>query len=103
MHATFRRYEGVDPDRTEELTRKAGESLVPQLRKLEGFGGYYLIEAGNGVMSSFTLFESPAQADEATNLAASWVTTAGLESALPNAPKVTTGKVVAHENGVSVA
>ena len=46
MHATIRRYEGVDTARTEELTRKVSETLVPQLQKLEGFGGYYLIEAG---------------------------------------------------------
>ena len=103
MHATIRRYEGVDTNRTEELTRKVGESLVPELRKLEGFGGYYLIETGNGVMSSFGLFKNPTQVDEATKVAANWVKTEGLESALPNAPRITTGKVIAHENGVAVA
>lgn len=103
MHATFRRYEGVDPNRTEELTRKVGETLVPQLRKLEGFSGYYLVETGNGVMSSFGLFENAAQADEATRVAADWVKSAGLESALPNPPRITTGKVIAHENGIAVA
>jgi hypothetical protein len=103
MHATIRRYEGVDPNRTEELSRKVGESLVPELRKLEGFSGYYLIEAGNGVLSSFGLFKSAIQADEATRVAASWVKTQGLESALPNEPTITTGNVVAQENGVAVA
>src|SRR6188472_4617505 len=39
MHATIRRYEGVDTARTEELTRKVSETLVPQLEKLEGFRG----------------------------------------------------------------
>ena len=103
MHATIRRYEGVDTGRTEELTRKVGESLVPKLRELDGFRGYYLIEAGHGVMSSFGLFENPIQADEATKVSASWVKTEGLESALPNPPRITTGKVIAHENGVAVA
>jgi len=101
MHATIRRYEGVDVSRTEELTRKVGEGLVPELRKLDGFKGYYLVEAGNGVISSFGLFEEPGQIDEATKLAASWVKSEGLESALPNAPRITTGKVIAHENGIS--
>ena len=63
MHATIRRYEGVDTARTEELTRKVSETLVPQLQKLEGFGGYYLIEAGNGVFTSVGLFKTPAQTD----------------------------------------
>ena len=103
MHATIRRYEGVDTARTEELSRKVSETLVPQLQKLDGFGGYYLIEAGNGVFSSVGLFDSPAQTDEATKLAAAWVTDERLESALPNPPKITSGKVIAHQNGVSIA
>jgi hypothetical protein len=52
MHATIRRYEGFDQSRTDELTKKVGESLTPRLSGLPGFGGYYLIEAGNGVLAS---------------------------------------------------
>ena len=66
MHATIRRYEGVDFARNEELTKRVREGLLPQLRKLDGFSGYYLIEAGNGVLSSFGLFKEPTQVDEAT-------------------------------------
>ena len=36
MHATIRRYEGVDQNRTDELTRKVGDTLVPQLSTLPG-------------------------------------------------------------------
>jgi hypothetical protein len=103
MHATIRRYEGVDQNRTDELTRKVGETLVPKLSKLPGFKGYYLIEAGDGVMSSFGLFETSPQADESTRVVASWVRDEKLESALPNAPKITSGKVIAHTNGITVA
>ena len=98
MHATIGRYEGVDTNRTEELTRKVGETLVPKLQKLDGFSGYYVIEAGNGVMSTFGLFKNPTQIDEATKLAASWVKSEGLESALPNEPRITTGKVGFHQD-----
>jgi len=103
MHATIRRYEGVDTDRINELTRKVSEQLVPELRKLEGFSGYYLVEAGDGVLSSFGLFKEPAQINEATKLVEAWIKSEGLESALPNPAKITTGKIVAHENGVAVA
>jgi hypothetical protein len=103
MHATIRRYEGVDTARTEELTRKVSETLVPQLEKLEGFRGYYLVESGNGVVTSVGLFAGPAQSDEATNLAAAWVKEQKLESALPNAPRITSGKVIAQQDGVAVA
>jgi hypothetical protein len=103
MHATIRRYEGVDASRTNELTGKVNEKLVPQLRKLPGFSGYYLIEAGNGVLSSLGLFETSEQADESTKVVAQWIRDENFSSAMPNAPKITTGKVVAHSNGVTVA
>jgi hypothetical protein len=102
MHATVRRYEGVDTSRTAELTKKVGEHLIPSLSKLPGFGGYYLIEAGNGVMTSISLFDTSAQADESTRVASNWVQSEKLESALPNPPKITFGEVVAfNQNGVS--
>jgi hypothetical protein len=103
MHATIRRYEGVDAARTNELTGKVNEKLVPELRKLPGFAGYYLIEAGNGVLSSLGLFETSEQADESTKVVAKWITDENFSSAIPNAPKITSGKVVAHSNGVKVA
>jgi hypothetical protein len=100
MHATIRRYEGVDAARTNEVASKVNETLVPQLRELPGFAGYYLIEAGNGVMSSLGLFETSEQADESTKLVAKWITDENFNTAIPNAPKITTGKVVAHSNGL---
>jgi hypothetical protein len=103
MHATIRRYEGVDTARTNELTGKVNEKLVPELRKLPGFAGYYLIEAGNGVLSSLGLFETAEQADESTKVVAQWIRDENFDSAMPNAPKITSGKVVAHSNGVKVA
>ena len=96
MHATIRRYEGVDMTRKSEVFGKVNESLVPQLRKLPGFAGYYLIEAGDGVLSSLGLFETSEQADESTMLVSKWITDEKLDSVIPNAPTVTTGKVVAH-------
>jgi len=39
MFATIRRYEGVDPARTSEITGKVNETLVPELSKLSGFAG----------------------------------------------------------------
>ena len=103
MHATIRRYEGVDMTRTNEVASKVKETLVPQLRKLPGFEGYYLIEADNGVMSSLGLFETSQQADESTKLVSKWITDENFTKAIPNAPKITSGKVVVHSNGVTVA
>jgi hypothetical protein len=97
MYATVRRYEGIDNARTDELTKKVGESLMPRLKQLPGFDGYFLIEAGEGVMTSIGLFETSAQAHESTRVAASWVREENLETALPNVPKITAGEVIAYE------
>lgn len=94
MYATIRRYEGVDESRTDELVRNVDEKLVPRLHEMPGFNGYYLIEAGDGVMSSINFFETPEQADESTRIASSWVRDEKLETALPNPPKVTGGEVI---------
>jgi len=100
MHATIRRYEGVDTARTSELAGKVTETLVPRLRDLPGFAGYYLIEAGNGVLTSLSLFETPDQADESSTIVSKWISDENFTAAVPNAPKITIGKVVAQSNGV---
>jgi hypothetical protein len=97
MHAIVRRYEGIDTKRTDELTRKVGESLTPRLSKLPGFSGYFLIEAGNGVMSSVNFFDTSAQADESTRVVAEWLRDEKLESLVPNPPKITGGEVIVKE------
>jgi hypothetical protein len=100
MHATIRRYEGVDKTRMNEVVGKVNEKLVPQLRELPGFSGYYLIEAGNGVLSSFGLFETSEQADESKTLVTKWISDENFNSVIPNPPKITSGKVVAHSDRV---
>ena len=97
MFATIRRYEAIDQGRTSELVKKADETLLPSLSELPGFSGYSLIEAGNGVMSSISFFDTSAHADESTRVASNWVREQKLESALPNPPKITSGEVVVHK------
>jgi hypothetical protein len=97
MYATYRRYEGIDQSRIEELTRKVNEGLIPRLSKLPGFQGYFLMEAGDGVVKSTTLFETSSQAEDSTRVAAEWTEEEKLEKLIPNSPKVMTRKVLAHE------
>jgi hypothetical protein len=97
MFATIRRYEAVDQARISELVKKADETLVPSLDQLPGFSGYYLIEAGNGIVSSISFFDTAEHADQSNHVAADWVREQKLETALPNPPKVTSGQVVAHK------
>jgi hypothetical protein len=97
MHAIVRRYEGVDTNRTDELTRKVSESLTPRLHKLPGFKSYFLIEAGDGVMSSVNFFDTSAQAEESSRVVAEWLREEKLETLVPNPPKITGGKVIVNE------
>jgi hypothetical protein len=97
MFATIRRYESVDQSRTAELVKKVDETLLPRLSKLPGFGGYHLIKANDGVMSSVGFFDTSEQADESTKLVTTWVREEKLEQVLPNAPRITAGEIVAHK------
>ncbi len=97
MYATHRRYEGIDQSRVDELTRKVNESLIPRLSKLPGFRGYYLMAADDGVVGSTSLFETSSQAEDSTRVAAEWTQEEKLEKLVPNPPKVTLRKVIAHE------
>jgi hypothetical protein len=103
MHAIIRRYDGVDQNRTTELTSRVSETLVPELNKLPGFKGYYLIDAGNGVFSSVSLFETLEQGMESTKFVATWIRDEKLDTIVPNEPKITTGRVVATSDRVLVA
>jgi hypothetical protein len=100
MYATHRRYEGIDQSGIEELTRKVNDGLIPRLSKLPGFKGYFLMEAGDGVIRSTSLFDTSSQAEDSTRVAAEWTQEEQLEKLVPNPPKVTLRKVIAHETKV---
>ena len=95
MHASIRRYESIDQSRKSELVKKVDETLLPKLTDLPGFNGYSLIDAGDGVMTSVSFFDTAAQADESTRVSSTWVREQKLETALPNKPRITTGDIVA--------
>jgi hypothetical protein len=102
MHTTVRRYEGIDQSRKSELAEKVSETLLPQLSKLPGFNGYYLIDADKDVMSSISFFDTSAQADESTRVAANWLREEKLENVLPNSPKISLGEVIVHKTNGAV-
>ncbi|MDX6628053.1 MAG: hypothetical protein QOH00_299 [Gaiellales bacterium] len=95
MHATIRSYHGVDEKRTAELTTKVNQTLVPKLSELPGFAAYYLVDSGNGILTSFGLFETREQGEESTKLVSRWIRDEKLDTMMPNEPKISSGKVVA--------
>jgi len=55
MYAAVRVYEGITDD--VEAGRLVRESFLPLLDQVEGFIGYYWIDAGDGAMASLSLFD----------------------------------------------
>jgi hypothetical protein len=102
MYVIHSSYEGIDLSRIEELTRKVNESLLPRLRKLPGFKGYLLMEAGSGVIRSTSMYDTSGQAEDSSRVAAEWTQEKKLGSLVPNPPKVTVRKVIAHESKAAV-
>jgi len=103
MHATIRRYEASDKTRRTEIVKKAQDSLLPRLNEMPGFDGYYLIDAGDGVFSSVSIFDTEAHAEESTRVASRWVREEKLETALTSPPQILSGKVVVRKTRELVA
>src|SRR3954469_2849122 len=94
FYGAVRRYEGVTD--TKEATKRVNDGFLPLISKMKGFVAYYLVDAGNGVIVSTSVFKTQAEADESTKNAADWVKK-NLAALVPNAPQVTAGAVVAHK------
>ena len=97
MNCTIRRYESIDQSRKSELIKMVDEGLLPKLSELPGFNGYSLIDAGDGVVTSVGFFDTAAQADESTRIAAGWLREQKLDAVLSTEPKITSGDVVVHK------
>jgi quinol monooxygenase YgiN len=88
MHTVIRRYQGVRD--AEEVKRRAVDEFAPQLRDQPGFVGYWVVDAGDGVLATISVFESQEAAEETTAAAASWVQE-NIPNLVPNPPQVTAG------------
>jgi hypothetical protein len=99
MHVSVRRYV-TDPRSVNEVMRRIGEEFVPIISKAPGFLNYHVLDVGNGVLASISMFENKAGAEESNRLAADWVKTLG--SLLPNPPQITAGDVVVEHHPLSI-
>jgi hypothetical protein len=94
MYVAVRRYEGVtDPRKVGQLV---DEGFVPIISEIPGFVAYYLVDAGDGVIISTSVFEHRS-AEEESNWRAGEFVAQHLAALLPNPPQITAGEVVAHK------
>jgi hypothetical protein len=96
MYVAVRRYEGVSEPR--KVARVAREGFLPIISEIPRFVAYYLLDAGEGVMVSTSVFEHK-EAEEQSNWRAGEFVAEHLAPLLPNPPQVTSGEVEAYEAG----
>ena len=89
MHASVRRYRVRDID---TLVEKVESEFVEQVKGIDGFVGYYVIDGGDGYAASVTVGETADAVAESTRLAGNWVRESAAEL-VDGQPEVTVGEV----------
>jgi len=55
MHTVIRRYQGVQ--NPAEVARRAVEEFAPTLRDQPGFQGYWVVDAGDGILATISVYD----------------------------------------------
>jgi hypothetical protein len=96
MHASIRRYTGVDPRFWDQIAQHR-TNLEATFRRLPSFRSWYLVRTGDG-LTTVTLCEDQAGAEESARVAATYIREI-MADMIPNAPAVATGEVVERIGG----
>jgi hypothetical protein len=96
MYVAVRRYEDVSD--AQKVAQLVDEGFIPIISEMPGFVAYYLVNAGDGVMVSTSVFEHK-DAEEQSNFRAGEFVAEHLAPLLPNPPQVTAGEVDAYKVG----
>lgn len=100
MYASVRRYQLGSGSRGEgairEIVHRCDEKLIPVISAVDGFAGYYVVDAGDGIMATISLFENQAEADEGNDIAQRFWKE-NLAGLLQANPQVTSGTAVVHK------
>jgi hypothetical protein len=89
MHASVRSYRVRDID---TLVAKIEDEFVEQIKEIDGFVGYYVIDGGDGMAASVTVGETADAVAESTRRAANWVRDSASDL-VEGEPEVTVGEV----------
>jgi hypothetical protein len=89
MHASVRRYRVRDID---TLVSKVEDEFVDQVKEIDGFVGYYVIDGDDGTVASVTVGDTAQAVAESVRLAAAWVRDS-VADIVEGEPEVTVGEV----------
>ena len=91
MYVAVRRYEGITD--SQKVGQLVEEDYVPIISEMPGFVAYYLVDAGDGVIVSTSVFEHKDAEEQSTFRAGEFVVE-DLGPLSPNPPQVTAGELV---------
>lgn len=89
MHAAVRMYRVTDID---ALVAKVESEFADQVKEIDGFVGYYVIDGDDGTAASVTVGETAAAVAESTKRAADWLRESAADL-VEGSPEVTVGEV----------
>ena len=95
MYVAIRRYQ-LDPGAVSELLQRVTEGFIPIIKDAPGFLAYYTLDSGDGTVTSVSVFEHRAGAEESNRMAEEWVKE-NLAAMLPIPPEIIAGEVGAYE------
>ena len=91
MFVITRRFSSISS--VAEAAKRAEAGLAPMLVAASGFKGYHIIDAGDGVGLSVTMFETREDAEGVKDRALAWVKQ-NLSDLYQGEPEVTAGEVI---------
>ena len=91
MYASIRKYK-TKPGGVSEVSRLTNEGFLPIISKAPGFVAYYVVDGGNDVVASISIFQDQSGLEESNRMAANWVKENTASLAL-GTPEITAGAV----------
>ena len=91
MHASIRKYR-INSDAVAALAVRVEDGFVPIISKLPGFVSYFVVDAGDGIVASISVFENEEAAEQSNAAAAAWVKE-NLSDVITEAPEITAGEI----------
>jgi hypothetical protein len=94
MHASIRRYRSSD---AAEVGRRASDGtsgFPPVARQIQGFQAWYLIDGGDGTLTTVTICDDESGVNDSVEKAREWVGDNAADL-VEGAPEVTNGRVEA--------
>lgn len=95
MYASIRKY-NTRPGVAAELAQRVNQGFVPIIHKAPGFVAYFAVDAGNDVVTSVSVFQDQAGADESNRMAADWVRQ-NIASFFAGPPEIMAGEVMVYK------